>query len=124
MATGLAVPVRVGSNGGSVTVSGDEYARQTLYVGLSDHDNTNAFQQGTGLGEGMIFGLDNDSTKASVLRKLYAMFDIWETERLFRLMRETIKWSSVDGELILEFKYVNLETDKIEDFHKRFLTGA
>lgn len=124
MATGLAVPVRVGANGGSVTVSDDDYAKQTLEIGLSGHYNANAFQQDTGLGEGMIFGLDDVSLRAAILRRLYDLFDVWESQRLFRLMRETIKWAAAAGQLFLEFKYVNLETDKIEDFKKLFLTGG
>lgn len=126
MAKGLKIPVQVDNKGGSLVVEGDEYSRQVLFTGLAGHDNVNAFQQGTGLGEGMIFGLTDTSTRASVLRRLRELFDVWEAERLYRLMSETIRWSkdSQRGELILDFKYVNLETNRVIDFSKRFLSGG
>lgn len=126
MAKGIQIPVKVNAYGGTSVVEGDSYADQVLRIGLSGHSNMNAFQQDTGLGEGMIFGLDSTSTKASVLRRLYAIFEEWEAQRLYKLMAETIKWvsdSSV-GDLILEFKYINLETDQVKSFEKRFLSGG
>jgi hypothetical protein len=125
MAKGLRIPVGVDLRGGSATVEGDEYAKQVLAAGLTGHDNANAFEQESGLGEGMIFGINSTSLKASVLRRLYAMFDAWEAERLYRLMRETVAWSTAtDGDLVLEFKFVNLETDVVESFKKKFLSGG
>lgn len=114
----------VNLRGGSAAVEGDEYAKQVLATGLSGHDNANAFEQDSGLGEGMIFGTNSTSLKASVLRRLYAMFDSWEAERLYRLMRETVAWSTEGGDLVLEFKFVNLETDVVESFKKKFLSGG
>lgn len=126
MTKGLAVPVRVNNKGGALTVDGDDYAQQVLYIGLAGHDNANAFQQNTGLGEGMIFGVTSTSEKAAILRRLRALFDVWEAERLYRLMPETIKWSkdTQKGELYLEFQYINLETNKVIDFRKHFLSGG
>jgi len=126
VAKGLKIPVGVDTTGGSATLEGDEYADQVIRTGLSDHDNANAFQQDTGLGEEMIFGKTDTAQKAAILRKLYSMFAVWEEERLFRLMRETIKWSTniESGELIIEFQYINLESDEPTTFRKKFTTGA
>jgi len=124
MAKGLKIPVGVDGTGGSVTIEGDAYADQVIRTALSDHDNDNAFQQDTGLGANMIFGISNTALRASILRKLYALFEFFETERLFKLMRETIEWSRGDGELILEFRYVNLESDEEKLFTMSFKTGA
>jgi len=126
VAKGLKIPVGVDTTGGSATLEGDEYADQVIRTGLSDHDNANAFQQDGGLGEEMIFGKTDTAQKAAILRKLYSMFAAWEEERLFRLMRETIKWSkdSESGELIVEFRYINLESDEPTTFRKKFTTGA
>lgn len=123
---GLKIPVGVDTTGSSATVEGDAYADQMIRTGLSDHDNANAFQQDTGLGAGMIFGMTDTSQKASILRRLYEMFAAWEEDRLFRLMRETIKWGkdSESGELTIEFKYINLESDETASFKKKFTTGA
>lgn len=109
-----------------MTIEGDAYADQVIRTGLSDHDNSNAFQQDTGLGSGMTFGMTDTSQKASILRRLYEMFAAWEEDRLFRLMRETIKWGvdSGSGELVIEFKYINLESDETISFKKKFTTGA
>jgi len=124
MAKGLKIPVGVDGTGGSVAIEGDAYADQTIRTALSDHDNDNAFQQDTGLGADMIFGVSNTALRASILRRLYSLFEFFETERLFKLMRETIKWSKGEGELILEFRYVNLESDEEKLFEQSFRTGA
>lgn len=124
MAKGLKIPVQVDQTGSSATVEGDEYAKQILDIGLTAHDNANAFEQESGLGDGMIFGLTDTSQKAAILRRLYQMFDEWEAQRLYRLMRETIVWTKQQGELILQFEYVNLETNTVESFRKLFLSGG
>lgn len=126
MAKGLRIPVGVDNTGGAAVIEGDVYAKQVIRTGLSDHDNANAFQQDSGLGADMIFGRTDTSQKAAILRRLYQLFAAWEEDRLFRLMRETIRWGrdSDSGELTIDFEFINLESDEVSSFGKKYTTGA
>jgi hypothetical protein len=125
MVTGLRIPVGVNSKGGTALVEGDECKRQLIMTALSSSESANAFQQDINLGVDMIFGQDSSEFRDGILRRLIAIFEKFEKEKLFRLMRETVEWSKeAEGELLLEFSYVDIESDKTQDFRKSFTTGA
>lgn len=106
-------------------VEGEEQKRQVLMVSLSSGDSANAFQQDLNLGVGMIFGQDSANLRSIILRRLFEIFQDFETDKLFRLMRETIEWSKGgEGELVLSFSYIDIESDTVRSFRKEFTTGA
>lgn len=105
-------------------VESDTHKKQLISIALSGGENANAFQQDINLGEDMIFGQDTSNFRSRILRRLRAIFVIFETQKLFRLMTETIEWKREAEELILAFSYVDLETNKPEDFTKGFLLRA
>jgi len=112
MARGLKVPVGVDATGGTAWVSGEENDRKTIFTALGDCDSENAFQQELGLGVDMIFDPLDETVRARILRRLKDIFRIFEEADRYKLLPETISWTEGDGELTLEFKYLNLETDE------------
>ena len=125
MATGLAVPIRPNSGGGFLTASGDENDRKIIKLSLGDDDNENAFQQDIGLGTEMVFDINDPVSRPRILSRLQAVFQRFEALKRYQLIQNTIRWTEGEGELILDFKYLNLETDKVEDFQRSFLqTGS
>lgn len=126
MAKGLKVPLGINLQGGSATVEGDNHGRKMIALSLGDDENANAFQQDISLGERMIFGNDSGELRASILTRLETIFQEFERNKLYRLMRETIKWNSdkKENELAVSFYYIDLESDKQIFFNKAFTVGA
>jgi len=125
MAKGLRVPVGVNRTGGTSMVEGDEQKRQVIVIALSSGENANAFQQDVNLGQAMIFGKDGPGLRAAVMQRLLQILESFEREKLFRLMQETIAWSKGDdGELVIEFQYIDIESDETKSFRKQYSIGA
>ena len=126
MATGLAVPVGVNRRGGIAKVSGDANNKKLLNLALTDNESANAFQQNIGMNQDIIFGLDTTELRSIVLQRLRTIFAEFELLKRFKLMEESIEWSSEpdNGIQILEFKYHDLESDEIQSFKKSFETAT
>jgi hypothetical protein len=118
MPRGLALPVRVAPWGGLLTVEGEDNDKKIIALALASDDNENAFQQDIGLGEAMVFDINDAQLRGRVMGKLRSIFRRFETQKRYRLLSETLRWAEGDGELTLTFKYHNLETDEIRDFSK------
>lgn len=120
MATGFAVPVGVGPTGGTLLVDGDEQADKIIRLTLADDESEHAFQESLGLQE-YIFELPGAQRRGIIQVKLRERFAAFERLRLFRLKAETIAWSSgAEGEEILSFEYINLESDEVRSFSREF----
>jgi len=126
MATGLKIPVGVDASGGTAMVSGEANDDKTIYAALSDCENEHAYQQDLGLGNFMVFWNNNSKVKAKILRKLITIFGIFEADKRYRLKEESIQWSKSEGDLVLEFEYINLETEEVKSFQRVYsqTTGA
>jgi hypothetical protein len=123
MPRGLKLPVGVDGTGGTAMVDGEEENRKIIWSALSDCDNDNAFQQDLGLGSSMVFGIKDAGVRARILDRVTDIFRIFEALQRFRLKRESVAWRKADGELILEFKYLDLESDEEQSFSRAFRTG-
>jgi hypothetical protein len=124
MARGLKIPFQVGPHGGAAITESDEQAFKVIRLALSDNDNDNAFQQDIGLGQAMIFSTRNASFRAKVIARLFKVFATFEVLKLYKLDKSTLKWRTEKaGEQILEFKFINLESDKVETFTHSFATA-
>lgn len=110
----------VNAQGRTATVSGEDQDRKIIRAALGDNDNNNAFQQDPGLGADMVFDINDPVTRGIILRRLRLVFQDFERQKRYRLQEDTIKWAEDGGELILEFNYLNLESDKPESFTQRF----
>lgn len=125
MPTGLAMPVGIGSGGGARLVTGDENDDKIIRLALSDDDNENAFQQSIGVGTAMVFDISDELLQATIMRRINEAFRKFEAQNRYKLQRSTIEWSSGnDQELVLSFKYVNLESDKEQDFRQNFSAAS
>lgn len=126
MAKGLKIPVGVNNFGGSKIIEGDDQAIKIIKTALGSGYNDNAYQQDVSLGESMIFGSNTDQLRADITRRLYKIFKEFEDDLLYKLARNTIKWSRdvSKQELILEFMFINLESDTPIVFRHAFRTGA
>lgn len=117
------MPLGVNSRGGGATVEADEQSRKIIWIALSDLDNDNAFQQDLGLAPTFIFGQPGNAFKAYIRRQLIGIFTRFERLKLYRLIRESIKFTQdQEGEQVLSFKYIDLESDEEEQFEKTFFT--
>jgi hypothetical protein len=126
MATGLAMPVGVGQDGGARLAKGDENDDKIIRLTLGDDTNENAFQQNIGVGADMVFGTSDELLQAQIMRRVNEVFKRFEAQKRYTLRRNTIKWSqdSDTQELILQFKYVSLESDREQTFRESFSAAA
>jgi hypothetical protein len=128
MPSGISLPVRANLGGGLSIASGNEQDRNVISLALASNDNENAFQQSIGLGQDMIFEINDPAARADKLAKLRRVFDRFERLKRFKLIENTIRWDdgAVDGESVLAFKYIALESDSIRDFDQKYSspTGA
>jgi hypothetical protein len=125
MAIGLRLPVGVSGSGGAALVSGEENDRKIIFTALGTCANENAFQQEIGLGDDMVFDLSDPALKARILRRLIRIFEDFVVLKRYALVPSSIafKENATAQELILEFKYTNLETDERLSFTRRFSRG-
>ncbi len=119
---GLRLPIGVGANGGAALIDGDVNDMKIITIALGSSENENAFQQDITLGEDMLFDLNDPTIRARILRRLYAIFEVFRVKKRFKLKNETIRWEEnpITQELTLEFKYVNLESDEEILFRRAF----
>ena len=121
MPTGLKIPVGVDTSGGArVETNEPKQLRKMLILALSDGGDDNPFQQ-LGLDKGLIFSIDNPSFRGRAQRALNDILAKF-ADRVELAPDEPIKFeeSGTEGEVIMSFQYVDLLTDKVEDFRKTF----
>ena len=126
MATGLAMPVGVDSGGGGRLSSGSENDDKIIRLALGDDSNENAFQQNIGVGADMVFGEADQILQSQIMRRVIDVFKRFEAQKRYSLRSNTIAWStdSTTQELILEFKYVALESDREQSFREAYSAAA
>jgi hypothetical protein len=126
MPQGLAMPVRVAPWGGAAISDSDENDNKIIMLALGSDDNENAFQQDIGMGEAMIFDVSDPTLRGRIVGKLRQIFRRFETQKRYRLMGDTVRWTEnpETGDLSLTFKYLNLESDEPQTFSRNFRSGA
>jgi hypothetical protein len=119
MPTGLSLPERTNTGGGLQTSSGEEQDSAIITLALGDDSSDNPFQQLIGLGVVHIFDVNDTNIRPLILARLVPLFKKFEAQKRFKLRQETIRWDdNGEDELILSFKYINLETDEERDFRQ------
>lgn len=127
MPVGLKIPMQANSSGGFATVDGDDNDAKIIKLYLSDGDNENAFQQDITLGVDMIFDILDPLMRARIRNRIERIFDRLKAENRFDLLRNTFQWDETnasEGELILSFRYLNLESDEEKTYEQKFNSGA
>lgn len=123
MPTGLRMPVGVDGTGGAALSSKDEQNHKIIKIALSDCDSDNAFQD-IGLGNWMIFEIDAPEVQARALNIIRRIFRQFRAEQRYKLLERTIRFNkTTEGELDLEFKYLDIESDQEATF-KASITGG
>lgn len=126
MPVGLALPVGVSPTGGAALSDSDENDEKIIGIAIGADDNDNAFQQNIGLGESSIFETDEPTARAKIVNRLRQIFRRFELQKRYRLVNNTIEWKTNPdtGELVLEFQYLNLESDEPKTFSRVFTTNS
>lgn len=120
MPKGLAMPVGVGQDGGMRLAEGDDNDAKIIKLALGSDDNENAFQQNIGLGDGMVFDIADPTTRPRVTRRLIEVFRRFEAQQRYILRPNTIRWEQEDGETVLSFLYVQVESDEEKPFRQAY----
>lgn len=121
MARGMALPVRTNRRGGAFLVEGTPYLEQTIRSGLTPNHNRNPFQAGggieIGLSERVIFAPLAPGARNLARRGITRFFARLRADDLARLSpgSEGLKFSDVDGELVANVRYVDLEADREDE---------
>jgi len=122
MPKGFSIPVRANASGGIALSKGDANDAKIIRIALADGDNNNAFQQGVTVNQTVIFDLNDSSSRARVAGNIEDIFEKFEKDKRFKLLEDTMDWGENEGELLLEFKYLCLESDEERTFAHTFRT--
>jgi hypothetical protein len=109
MARGIRLPARAKA-GRLELLGGDEYIEQLIRTGLGSPDSDNPWNV-NGLGEFMIFDINDASTAGSIRRRVEAIFKSLKRDQLADLPRSggLSFYQTDEGELRLRVAYKNLE---------------
>jgi hypothetical protein len=114
MLSGLSIPVGVGPDGRAKIDTSDRQLVKIIGLHLSFSDSENPFQD-IGIDQ-VIFNVNDKRIKPLIRYRLNALFERLEGEERAKLDENSVKFEADEGDLILEFKYWNLETNKPQDF--------
>lgn len=116
MAQGLKLPLAT-KNGRLIKLSGDDYIQQTIVTAFLGSDSDNPFQQ-IGLGEEMIFDLNDEETAGKIKAKVLLIFDGFENDQLAKLENpEQDVTFTIDGaNQYMSISYINIETQERQEF--------
>ena len=120
MPVGFRLPVGASNSGGMHLEDGDENDRKIIAIALGSDDNENAFQQDVGLGDFMVFAVDDPEIRGKIMNRIRRIFKRFEAQKRFKLFPSTVRWLTDDesGEVTLEFKYLNIESDEEKTFSR------
>lgn len=112
MAQGLKLPLET-KNGRLVLMSGDDYINQLVITALIGGYSDNPFQD-IGLGDYMIFDINDALTEGEIRRRIEAVFVSLEKDQLAKLEDPDtdVQFTRKDGDLFAEITYTNMETQE------------
>lgn len=106
MATGIALPLRA-VNGRLMLLSGDGYIEQLVKTAMGSSESSNPFQD-VGLGEFMIFDINDALTEGVIRQRVVRVFASLERDQLARLV--SLAFEGIGSEKVMQVVYDNLET--------------
>jgi len=114
MAKGIAVPAKA-IRGRLKLLGGDEYVTQLVMTMLGANDSDNPFQD-IGLGDWMIYELNDQMTEGEIREQVIAGFRSLEVDQLAKLddPQKDLVFTRTEesGELQLDLTYTNMETQE------------
>ncbi len=125
MPRGLDVPIGVNKSGGLAFVEHDENDKKIIKLALGTGDSENAFQQGEGLALGvdMIFDINDPTNRVRIRRLIINIFAEFEAANRFKLLPDSLEFGEDGATATLRLKYLNIESDEINEFETRFLSS-
>lgn len=125
MTVGLRIPVGVNPGGGVSLVDGDIQNDKIIKLALGSDESENAFQGDVAIGQSMVFDLSDRSLRARIQRRVEAIFKGFQVQNRFKLVRGSLKFESdsVNQELIMDLKYIDLESDTEQSLTRQFGAG-
>lgn len=105
---GLGVPIRAEA-GGLAVCAGEEQLRNIIVLSLSLCDSENPFQD-LGIGADLVFDNDTASVRGRIRSRVSALFRRLEREGRARLVLGHPIFAREGGELVVQLRYINLET--------------
>jgi hypothetical protein len=120
MTMGIKLPIKIAPSGGVSLVDSDDNDFKIISLALGSDDNENAFNQDIGLGIDLVYSVRSPHIRGKIIGGLRKIFAKFEAQKRYKLIPSTIKWieGPEDGELTLEIKYLNLESDEIKTFSR------
>ncbi len=120
MPTGLKIPVRVNKSGGAAIESNEvEQTKKLLFQALLQGDDNNPFQD-LGLKGDIVFSVLNPAFRGKALRSIENILAKF-SERIALAPDQPIKFEETgDGEIEVSFEYLDLLTNKPEEFRRKF----
>ena len=115
--------MRATAKGRLALLTGNLLAQQVIAAALGDGENSNPFRQDRTLGAKMVFSPNDPRVRSNIMTRLTNAFEEFERQRRYRLMDDTVEWSTggeQGEELILTFRYHDLEADASFDFVHSF----
>ena len=106
---GLSVPVGVGPDGRAMTDEGEDQLQKIIALKLSFGDSENPFQT-IGI-PSPVFEINDPTSQAIIKNWIRRVFRQLRADGRAKLVERSIKFEEDEGEMILNFRYVNLKTD-------------
>lgn len=136
MTTGLQIPITANEVGGAQLSSRNSQLAKVIALAFSSGENDNPFQLADGdVGfSPPVFGLNDVAAMGRVRRRAIQVMEILELQERAKLISDGIRvFNSAQqnpdlpddlkvepGEIGLEIKYINLETQNPQTFRRRF----
>ena len=120
MATGLKIPVGVDKSGGAaIETNSQEQLKKLVILALSEGGDDNPFHD-LGLAPNLIFQIKDSAFRAQAQREIERVLAQFP-ERVSMIPNEPITFEEdVEGEVSVNFKYIELEKNTVEEFSTTF----
>ena len=118
---GLRIPVGVNNKGrANVETDATEQTKKILFLAFSENEDRNPFQN-VGFTRGLIFQIINPALRAKASREIEQV--LARLSERVELAPDTVIGfeNKNNGEVEMSFKYVDLFTNKVEEFRKTFI---
>lgn len=115
MAMGLKIPVGVDQRGRAAVEKNESVnTNKILKLAFAEGNDNNPFQQ-LGVDKRLIFSVKNAAFNARALRAVQVV--LAKFAELVRLVESSVNYDeTIEGELKLSFNYIDLQTNKEEQF--------
>ena len=117
---GLRMPVGVNTRGrADIETNAVEQTKKIIGLAFGENDDMNPFQN-VGFTNGLIFQLADPAFRGKANREVERVLARL-SERIEIAPDEVIQFDNLgNGEVEMSFKYVDLRTNKVEEFRKKF----